>query len=227
MNDAIYSVAIDGPGGAGKSTIARKAAERLGFVYVDTGAIYRTVAYAVDKFKVDADCVQAVADLLPQLCICLSWDNDGVQHMHLNGSDVTNYIRTPEIAQLTSKISTLPAVRDFLMETQRETARRHCVVMDGRDIGTVVLPNADVKIFLTASPEVRARRRHLELQNKGADVSYEQVLSELQERDYRDSHREVAPLKAAEDALLLDTSDLDREQSIAAVTEIIQRTLDL
>ncbi|MBQ3216232.1 MAG: (d)CMP kinase [Oscillospiraceae bacterium] len=227
MNDAIYSVAIDGPGGAGKSTIARKAAERLGFVYVDTGAIYRTVAYAVNSFKVDADCAQAVTELLPRLCISLSWDNDGVQHMHLNARDVTDHIRTPEIAQLASKISALPAVRDFLMETQRETARKHCVVMDGRDIGTVVLPNADVKIFLTASPEVRARRRYLELQSKGSHVNYEQVLSELQERDYRDSHRAVAPLKAAEDALLLDTSDLDREQSIAAVTEIIQRTLDL
>ena len=219
----LISVAIDGPAGAGKSTIARKAAEALGFVYVDTGAIYRTVACAVDAAGVSASDIQAVECLLPSLEVRLSWTEDGLQHMHLNGEDVTGKIREPNISQLTSQLSALPAVRDFLMETQRQTARCYNVIMDGRDIGTVVLPNADVKIFLSASPAERAKRRWLELKNAGKESSYEEVYAEMLQRDQRDSNRSVAPLKPADDAVMLDTSALDLQESVDAVISIIQR----
>ena len=220
---SLISVAIDGPAGAGKSTIARKAAEDLGFVYVDTGAIYRTVACAVDAAGIDPTDAQAVEALLPSLEVQLSWTEDGLQHMLLNGEDVTGKIREPKISQLTSQLSAMPAVRDFLMDTQRQTARNHNVVMDGRDIGTVVLPCADVKIFLFASPEERARRRWIELKNAGKESSYEDVYAEMIQRDARDSGRSVAPLKPAEDAVMLDTSSLNLQESIDAVIDIIRR----
>ncbi len=222
-----YSVAIDGPAGAGKSTIARKAAAELGFVYVDTGAIYRTVACAAAEKGLSAQDIPAVEALLPLIKVELDWSEDGLQHMFLNGRDVTGKIREPEISQLTSQLSALPAVREFLMETQRQTARSHSVVMDGRDIGTVVLPNADVKIFLFASPEERAKRRYLELQKAGKDSSFEEVYKEMLERDERDSNRAVAPLKPAEDAVLLDTSRLDLQQSIEALITIIRKKIEL
>lgn len=219
----LISVAIDGPAGAGKSTIARKAAEALGFVYVDTGAIYRTVACGVAEAGISPKDMQAVEQLLPALKVSLSWPGDGLQHMFLNGEDVTGKIREPHISQLTSQLSAMPAVREFLMEAQRETARNFSVVMDGRDIGTVVLPDADVKIFLFASPEERAKRRWIELKNAGKETSYEEVYREMCQRDERDSNRSVAPLKPAEDAVMLDTSSLNLQESIDAVISIIQR----
>ena len=226
MTDRLYSIAIDGPAGAGKSTIARKAAQQLGFVYVDTGAIYRTLAYGVHASGASLDS----ADLKEQLStfdVRPFWTRDGVQHMVLNGEDVTSLIRQPHISDLTSKLSAIPAVRDFLLETQRKIAREHNVIMDGRDIGTVVLPNADVKIFLFASAEVRAKRRYLELQQKGIDQPYDEVLREMEDRDYRDSHRAVAPLKPAEDSVLLDTSELDLAQSIEAVVVTIRKKIGI
>ena len=226
MTDRLYSIAIDGPAGAGKSTIARKAAQQLGFVYVDTGAIYRTLAYGVHASGASLDS----ADLKEQLStfdVRPFWTQDGVQHMVLNGEDVTELIREPHISDLTSKLSAIPAVRDFLLETQRRIAREHNVIMDGRDIGTVVLPNADVKIFLFASAEVRAKRRYLELQQKGIDQTYDEVLREMEDRDYRDSHRAVAPLKPAEDSVLLDTSELDLAQSIEAVVVTIRKKIGI
>lgn len=220
------SVAIDGPAGAGKSSIARKTAEALDFVYVDTGAIYRTVGHAVLSAGLDPDQAQQVAQLLPSLRVKLDWIG-GVQHMFLNGVDVTDHIRTPEVSSAASRVSAVPAVRDFLLETQRATAREHNVIMDGRDIATVVLPNADVKIFLSASAEVRARRRFRELQEAGKDQSYEDVLKDMQERDARDTNRAIAPLRPAEDSIRFDTSDLTLEQSVASVIEIIRKKLNL
>lgn len=225
MSNNVYSIAIDGPAGAGKSTIARQAAERLGFVYVDTGAIYRTLAYAIDREKVDFSDAAALSSLLNIVRIEPVWESDGVQHMILNGEDVSDRIRQPHISQLTSKISALPLIREFLLETQRQIARKHSVIMDGRDIGTVVLPDADVKIFLSASAEVRARRRYLELQQKGVAQAYEEVLSDMISRDYRDSHRAVAPLIPAADAVVLDTSALNLEESIESVISIIRKKI--
>ena len=224
MTDRLYSIAIDGPAGAGKSTIARKAAQQLGFVYVDTGAIYRTLAYGVHASGASLD---ALKEQLSTFDVRPFWTQDGVQHMVLNGTDVTELIREPHISDLTSKLSAIPAVRDFLLETQRKIAREHNVIMDGRDIGTVVLPNADVKIFLFASAEVRAKRRYLELQQKGIDQPYDEVLREMEDRDYRDSHRSVAPLKPAEDSVLLDTSELDLAQSIEAVVVTIRKKIGI
>lgn len=226
MTERLYSIAIDGPAGAGKSTIARKAAQQLNFVYVDTGAIYRTLAYGIydSGFDLAAD---GLEQLLSRFDVRPFWTEDGVQHMVLNGEDVTSMIRQPHISDLTSKLSAIPTVRDFLLETQRKIAREHSVIMDGRDIATVVLPNADVKIFLFASAEVRAKRRYLELQQKGIDQPYEAVLREMEDRDYRDSHRAVAPLKPAEDSVLLDTSELNLEQSIAAVVQTIRKKIGI
>ncbi len=222
MTKQVYSVAIDGPAGAGKSTIARRAAADLGFVYMDTGAIYRTVAYAVLKFGKDPSNVEAVAQLLPSISITPTWDQLGVQHMLLCGEDVSDFIRSPEVSQNASVVAAIPAVRDFLLETQRSVAREYSVIMDGRDIGTVVLPNADIKIFLTASAEVRAKRRWLELQQKNAPDTFEQVLTEMIQRDRRDSEREIAPLRQAEDAVLLDTSHMNLEESISAVISLVR-----
>lgn len=221
MTEPIFSVALDGPAGAGKSTMARAAAKRLQFVYVDTGAIYRTLAYAVLQNNINPADTEAVAVLLPTLSLSMRWERDA-QHMLLGNEDVTDRIRRPEISRYASLISAQTAVRDFLLETQRAVAREHSVIMDGRDIGTVVLPDADVKIFLTASAEVRAKRRFLEL--NGAE-SYEEVLREMQERDWRDMHREIAPLRRAEDAVVLDTSDLTLDESIEALVNIIRERL--
>ncbi len=225
MGDKRFSVAIDGPSGAGKSTIAKAVAERFGFIYVDTGAIYRTVGLAAARAGVDPEDPAAVTALLPSLDIALSHGEDGLQHMHLNGEDVSAKIRTPAISRYASRVSAIPAVRAFLMDMQRDMARRTSVIMDGRDIGTVVLPDASLKIFLTASPEARGRRRFAELKEKGQDISLEEVLRDMAERDKNDSMRAAAPLRAAEDAVLVDTSELTLAESIDAVAELVQRRL--
>ncbi len=216
------SVAIDGPSGAGKSTLARQAARVLGFLYVDTGAIYRTVALACQRNGVDPAEAGQVAALLPELKIDLDYGEDGTQRMLLNGEDVSSQIRTPEISMLTSKVSALPEVRAYLLEKQRELARTRNVIMDGRDIGTVVLPDATVKIYLTAKAEARAQRRCAELREKGMDVSFEEILQDVEQRDYNDMHREVAPLRQAEDARLVDTTLLDLEQSLDVLVSMIR-----
>lgn len=227
MMKRVYSVAIDGPAGAGKSTIARRAATELGFVYMDTGAIYRTVALAVLKAGIDPADAVSVASFLPTVTIVPTWDDTGLQHMLLSGQDVSEEIRLPEVSQNASVVSAIADVRDFLLETQRSVARDYSVIMDGRDIGTVVLPNADVKIYLTASAEVRAKRRLLELQQKNTHTSYEEVLKEMIERDLRDTQRAVAPLRQAEDAVLLDTSNMNLEESITAVISLVREATGL
>ena len=216
------TVAIDGPSGAGKSTIARRISEEFGFIYVDTGAIYRTVGLAAALRKLDPKNKSEVVSMLPEIGIRLAYGEDGLQHMYLDGEDVTSRIRTPEISLYASDVSAHPEVRAYLMEMQRSLARENDVVMDGRDIGTVVLPDAGLKIFLTASPEARARRRYDELLAKGQDVEYEDVLRDLRVRDENDSTRAAAPLKAAEDALFLDTTEMDFEESCRAVAEMIR-----
>lgn len=223
----VYSVAIDGPAGAGKSTLAKQVAQNLGFVYVDTGAIYRAVGYHMDLMGIGPKDKDGIERLLDDVNLKLTYDAGGLQHVILNGMDVTGEIRTPEMSRMASLISTYPAVRDFLLDLQRDMARQYSVVMDGRDIGTVVLPHADVKIYLTASPEVRARRRQKELEEKGFSCAYETVLSEIRERDAQDMSRTVAPLQQAADAEVLDTSDLNREQALAALESTIRRRLGL
>ena len=220
------AIAIDGPSGAGKSTLARAVARELNFLYVDTGAIYRTVGYCAWRSGVDAGDAPAVIALLPSLRIKMAYGSDGLQRMYLNGEDVTDAIRLPEVSMYASQVSAIPEVRAFLMDMQRSMAEKGNVIMDGRDIGTVVLPDATVKIFLTASPEARATRRWKEYQQKGVEVSYEEVLADVRQRDYQDTHRAAAPLKQAEDAVLLDTSELDFEQSLAAMKEIIAAKLN-
>ena len=219
------SIALDGPSGAGKSTLARRLAEELGYLYVDTGAIYRTVGLWVRRNGADPKSEPAVSALLSGLQVGLRVEADGVQHMYLNGEDVTGQIREPEISMYASAVSALPAVRAFLLEMQRELARTRNVVMDGRDIGTVVLPGATVKVFLTAAPEVRARRRWLELQARGNTDSYEQVLADVMRRDEQDMNRAIAPLRPAADAVRLDTSALDLEESCKALLRIVKEKL--
>ena len=219
------SVAIDGPAGAGKSTIARRLAGELGFRYVDTGAIYRTVAYFMDLWGVSPKDVDGVNRYIDELTVGIEYDDEGVQHMIMNGMDVTGDIRTPEISQKASLISAHAVVRDVLLDMQRNMAEEYDVVMDGRDIGTVVLPKATVKIFLTASPEVRARRRYQELLEKGQKASYEQVLKDVQQRDYQDTHRDIAPLKMCRDSVKVDTSEMDLEQSVAAIRKIVEEKI--
>ena len=221
----LYSVAIDGPSGAGKSTLAKAAAAALGICYVDTGAIYRTIGYGVYCRGIDPSDAAAVAAVLPEMRLELHYDQAGLQRMKLAGRDVTEEIRLPEMSKYASKVSAIPAVRDFLLELQRDQARRRSVIMDGRDIGTVVLPDATVKIFLTATPEARATRRWKEYQAKGIDTPYEEVLADVKQRDYQDTHRAAAPLKQAEDAVLLDTSELDFEQSLDAMKQIIAKKI--
>ena len=218
----MVSIAIDGPSGAGKSTLARSAAAELGYLYVDTGAIYRTIGYYAHANHIDPKDEQAVASALPQVRVELTYGDDGLQHMLLNGQDVTKEIRLPEISLCSSAVSAHPGVRAFLLEMQRELARTHNVIMDGRDIGTVVLPDADVKIFLTASPEARARRRMLELEQRGTPEPYEKILKEIEQRDWDDSHRATAPLRQAEDAVLLDTTELNFEESREALLKLIR-----
>ena len=221
------SVAIDGPAGAGKSTIARRLAGELGFRYVDTGAIYRTVAYFMDLWGVSPKDVDGVNRYIDELTVGIEYDDEGVQHMLMNGMDVTGDIRTPEISQKASLISAHAVVRDVLLDMQRNMAEEYDVVMDGRDIGTVVLPKATVKIFLTATPEVRAKRRTDELIAKGQKADYNKILKDIQQRDYQDTHREIAPLKMARDSVKLDTSELDIDGVIAAMKEIIARKVTL
>ena len=215
------SIAIDGPAGAGKSTIARRLAKELGYYYVDTGAIYRTVAYFFDLWGISPKDIDGINRYIDELTIGIEYDEEGVQHMIMNGMDVTNDIRTQEISQKASLISAHAIVREMLLDMQRDVAKQHNVIMDGRDIGTVVLPKATVKIFLTASPEVRAKRRTDELIAKGQKADYNKILKEIQQRDYQDTHREIAPLKLARDSIKLDTSDLDIDGVVAAIKEII------
>ncbi len=220
----MISVAIDGPVGAGKSSVARESAKRLGFIYADTGALYRGVAlYTVRKGlnENDADYKEKAETMLPEITVEPKLVN-GEQRIFLCGEDVSEEIRKPEISMAASSVSTIPAVREFLLDLQRDIAKKNNVLMDGRDIGTVVLPSAQVKIFITASPEIRAKRRFKELIEKGVDTTLEQVFNDLNRRDYQDSHRAVSPLKMAEDAVLLDTSDLDFEQSVQKVTELAE-----
>ena len=217
------SIAIDGPAGAGKSTIAKRLAKELGYMYVDTGAIYRTVAYFFDLWGVAPKDIDGITRYIDELNVGIEYDEDGVQHMIMNGLDVTEDIRTPEISQKASLVSAHAIVRDMLLDMQRDVAKQHNVIMDGRDIGTVVLPKATVKIFLTASAEVRAKRRCEEMLAKGMKANYNQVLKDIQQRDYQDIHREVAPLKMCRDSIKLDTSDLDIDGVIAAMKEIIAK----
>ena len=221
------SIAIDGPAGAGKSTIARRLAKELGFYYVDTGAIYRTVAYFFDLWGVSPKDIDGITRYIDELTIGIEYDDEGVQHMIMNGMDVTADIRTPEISQKASLIAAQPVVREALLDMQREAARQYDVVMDGRDIGSVVLPKATVKIFLTASAEVRAHRRCKELQEKGQKVDYGQILKDIRQRDYQDTHRDIAPLKMTRDSVKLDTSDMTIDQVIAAMKKIIGEKVGL
>ena len=222
-----YAIAIDGPAGAGKSTIAKRLAKELGYYYVDTGAIYRTVAYFLDLWGVSPKDVDGVERYIDELTVSIEYDEDGSQHMIMNGMDVTNDIRTQEISQKASLVSAHAVVREVLLDMQREVARRHNVIMDGRDIGTVVLPKADVKIFLTAAPEVRAKRRCDELLAKGQKAVYETVLQEIIQRDYQDSHRAIAPLKMARDSVKVDTSNLDIDGVIAEMKRVIGEKIPL
>lgn len=220
MND-FFSIAIDGPSGAGKSSLARKLAEAFRFIYVDTGAIYRTVGLAAYRAGIDRKDEQAVKSLLPGIKIELGYNEAGEQRMYLDGEDVSAEIRRPEISICASDVSSLPAVRAYLLEMQRELARRNNVIMDGRDIGTVVLPGAELKIFLTADSRARAQRRLLELKAKGIEADFEDVLRDIEYRDRQDSSRAAAPLRAAEDALVVDTSEIDFEQSFRLLAELV------
>ncbi len=221
MSTPYVSVAIDGPVGAGKSSIARNAAKKLGYIYVDTGALYRAVGLYCHRNGVDMKDAAAVEAVLPNAHPEIRLI-DGVQHIWLNGEDVSEEIRLPEISMAASAVSAIPAVRAALLDLQRNMAQTNNVIMDGRDIGTVVLPNATVKIFLTAKPEIRAKRRYDELCGKGVRTTFDEVLSDLNTRDYNDSHRETAPLKQADDAVLADTSELDFEQSCGLICDIIK-----
>ncbi len=216
------SVAIDGPAGAGKSTIARRLAKELGYYYVDTGAIYRTVAYFFDLWGVSPKDIDGITRYIDELTVGIEYDEDGVQHMIMNGMDVTEDIRTQEISQKASIVSAHAIVRDMLLDMQRDVAKKHNVIMDGRDIGTVVLPKANVKIFLTADPEVRAKRRYDELIAKGQKANLAQILKEIQQRDYQDMNRAIAPLKQAKDAVKVDTSGLDIEGVVEAIKAIVK-----
>ncbi|MCD7748856.1 MAG: (d)CMP kinase [Oscillospiraceae bacterium] len=227
MNSAYCSVAIDGPAGAGKSTIAKAAAARFGFIYVDTGAIYRTVGLAAQRAGIDRAEAEAVTALLPELSIRMDYGPDGTQRMFLNGEDVSAAIRQPEISMYASAVSAVPAVRAFLLDMQRDMAKTSSVVMDGRDIGTVVLPDAGLKIFLTASAEARAKRRLAELLQKGEDCTLQQVMDDMLQRDAQDANRAAAPLRAAEDAVLADTTDFTLEESIEYVCGLIRERFDL
>ena len=222
-----YSIAIDGPAGAGKSTIAKRLAKELGFVYVDTGAIYRTVAYFLDLLGVSPKDVDGVERYIDELTIGIEYDGDGVQHMIMNGMDVSGEIRTQDIAQKASLVSAHAVVREVLLDMQRDVAKTHNVIMDGRDIATVVLPGADVKIFLTADAQVRAKRRYEELIAKGQKADLPTILKEVQQRDYQDTHRPIAPLKMAKDSVKVDTSALDIDGVVAAIRAIVKEKTGL
>lgn len=221
------SIAIDGPSGAGKSTLAKDLAHEFSFLYVDTGAIYRTVGLAVFRAGIDPKNAAAVGAILPQLSITMGYEADGLQHMYLNGEDVTEEIRLHEISGYASGVSAIPAVRAFLLEMQRKLAREHDVIMDGRDIGTVVLPDAQLKIYLTADSGDRAMRRYRELLARGQSADYETVLHDVIQRDKQDMEREVAPLRQAEDAVLVDTTGVDLEGSRELLRRAIRERFDL
>lgn len=221
-----FSVAIDGPSGAGKSTLAKLCAKELGFLYVDTGALYRTVGLAARNAGISSKNATAVSTLLPEINITMKHDQNGVQRMYLNGEDVTDCIREPDISIFASDVSAMPAVRSFLLDTQRGFAENGNVIMDGRDIGTVVLPQATLKIFLTARPEERAYRRYEELLERGIETTFEEVYSDIQYRDNNDSSRSAAPLKAAEDAIRLDTTGYSLEKSYELICELIREKMN-
>ena len=222
-----FAIAIDGPSGAGKSSLARRAAAHFGLIYVDTGAIYRCVGLAAYRAGVNTRDAQAVQAILPSLDIRMLYNDAGEQRMYLGEEDVSSDIRLPEISICASNVSAHPAVRAYLLEMQRKMAREHNVVMDGRDIGTVVLPDAELKIFLTASAEARAQRRMLELQGKGIEASFDEVLKDIELRDYQDTHRAEAPLSQAEDAVLLDTTEFNFDESFVLLCRIITERLGL
>ena len=222
-----YSVAIDGPAGAGKSTIAKALAKELGFHYVDTGAIYRTLGYYFDLIGIGPKDIDGITKYIDECVIEIEWDEDGSQHMFLNETDVSEDIRTPEISKIASTVSAHALVRDTLLDMQRDVAQKHNVIMDGRDIGSVVLPKANVKFFLTASAEVRAQRRYEELKAKGSKDTYEKVLKEVNDRDHADMTRAVAPLKQTKSHILVDTSDMTIEQVIAHMGAIVREKCKL
>lgn len=226
MNNKVYSIAIDGPSGAGKSSLAKGVASRLGFIYVDTGAIYRTVGLAAQKRSIGSKDTESVEKLLPEIELEIK-HVDGQQCMFLWGEDVSDEIRTPTSSIYASDVSAMPAVRGYLLEMQREMARRACVIMDGRDIGTVVLPDADLKIFLTASSEERAKRRYLELQAKGDSSSFEEVLRDIRYRDEQDSGRAVAPLKPADDSIVIDNSDITLQDGIDLLCKMAKERFEI
>jgi cytidylate kinase len=218
------NIAIDGPAGAGKSSIAKLVSKELGYIYVDTGALYRTVGLYSIRKGIDTKDAEAVTATLKDIEVKLGFV-DGAQHVFLNGEDVSDAIRTPEASMGASNVSAIPAVRTFLFDLQRDIAKNNNCIMDGRDIGTVVLPDAQIKLFLTASPEARAERRYKELIEKGEKVDFQEVLDDINKRDYQDSHREIAPLKQAEDALLVDNSGCNLEEGTALVIGIIKEKL--
>lgn len=219
----MINVAIDGPAGAGKSTVAKAAAKELGYIYVDTGALYRTIALNAVRHGILND-TEKIETMLSDTKVEIKYA-DGVQSVYLNGEDVSGLIRTPEISMGASVVSAIPKVRAFLLDLQRDIAKKNNVIMDGRDIATVVLPNADVKIFLFASPECRAKRRYDELIEKGESVTFDEVLDDVNKRDYQDSHREIAPLKPSEDSVMADTSELDLNGSVQLVVDIIKEKI--
>lgn len=217
----MINIALDGPAGAGKSWLAKTLAAELGYIHVDTGALYRSIGLYMQRKGLSLDDRKKFIERLPEITLSLSF-NGGKQHVILCGEDVTDFIRTPEISLYASAVSSVPEVRDFLLETQRNLARENDVIMDGRDIGTVIIPDADVKIYVTASDEVRANRRMLELKEKGIEQSYENVLADMKKRDFQDASRDVAPAVAAEDAVILDNSELDREETLSEALRIIK-----
>ena len=224
MQEKTVAIAIDGPAGAGKSTIARKLAEKTGYIYVDTGALYRTVALSISKNGINPQDVPAVVEHIGNISVDIKYI-DGEQRVILNGEDVSNLIRTPEVSMMASTTSAIPEVRAFLLGLQRKLAKEHNVVMDGRDIATVVLPDAKVKIFLTASPEVRAKRRYDELISKGQDVEFSDVLADLIKRDEQDMTRAVAPLKPSDESVIVDTSELDLDGAVLAMENVVKRRI--
>ncbi|MBO7727527.1 MAG: (d)CMP kinase [Oscillospiraceae bacterium] len=225
MNQKHYSIAVDGPSGAGKSSLSKKISAAYHFVYLDTGAIYRTVGLAAGRAGIDRRSEQDLAAILPDLKIEIRYDNAGLQRMILNGEDVSEAIRMPEISLYASDVSALPVCRAYLLEMQRRFAREYNVILDGRDIGTVVLPDADLKIYLTASSDARAKRRLKELLEKGVDTTFDEVLKDIELRDFQDTTREIAPLRQAEDAVLVDTSELDFDQSFEVLCSVIEENL--
>ena len=227
MNEKKYSIAIDGPSGAGKSTLAKAIAAEMGIVYVDTGALYRSIGYYAWKNGIDPKDAEAVAATLPDIKVDMCYSDDGLQHMILCGEDVTDKIRLPQISMYASDVSAIPAVRAFLLDMQRDMAKRYNVIMDGRDIGTVVLPDADVKIFLTAPAEVRAQRRMKELAERGTPCAFEEVLRDIEQRDWNDSHRATAPLRQADDAVLVDNGNTNFEESKQVLLRVIKEALGI